>query len=83
LYKQKKQLLISTNSSSEVGILLLLRFELPYNISYGVSNDFIVPKIGDRVGQLIILPYPKINFIVSEHISETNRGSGGFGSTGN
>jgi dUTP pyrophosphatase len=62
---------------------LLLRFELPYNISYGVSNDFIVPKIGDRVGQLIILPYPKINFIVSEHISETNRGSGGFGSTGN
>lgn len=62
---------------------LLLRFELPYNMSYGISNDFIVPKIGDRVGQLIILPYPKINFILSENISETNRGSGGFGSTGN
>ena len=37
---------------------------------------------GDRVGQLIIIPYPKINFIVSEKLSTTERGDGGFGSSG-
>ena len=37
---------------------------------------------GDRVGQIIILPYPKINFIEVDQLTETDRGSGGFGSTG-
>lgn len=44
----------------------------------------IMPKtyaIGDRVVQLIILPYPKIELIVSEELSESERGSDGFGST--
>ena len=39
-------------------------------------------KPGDRVGQLIILSYPQIEFEEVEKLSETNRGSGGFGSTG-
>ena len=39
-------------------------------------------KIGDRIGQIIILPYPQIEFEEVEELSETNRGSGGFGSTG-
>lgn len=38
--------------------------------------------IGDRVGQIIILPYPLVNFILSDTLSETNR-KGGHGSTGN
>ena len=37
---------------------------------------------GDRVGQLIIIPYPKINLVESEELSDTERGEGGFGSTG-
>ena len=37
---------------------------------------------GDRIGQLIILPYPKIQFEEVEELSETERGSGGFGSSG-
>ena len=40
-------------------------------------------KVGDRVGQIIILPYPKIDFDEVEELEETDRGSGGFGSTGN
>jgi dUTP pyrophosphatase len=36
----------------------------------------------ERVGQLIILPYPQIELIESDTLSETERGSGGFGSTG-
>jgi dUTP pyrophosphatase len=49
------------------------------------SNNIILPKIyniGDRSAQIIILPYPKIKFIESESLSGTERGDGGFGSTG-
>lgn len=42
-----------------------------------------VYEIGDRIGQLIILPYPKIEFEEVSELSETERGSGGYGSTGN
>lgn len=39
-------------------------------------------EVGDRIGQLIIIPYPKIEFEEVNELSETNRGSG-FGSSGN
>ena len=39
--------------------------------------------IGDRIGQIIILPYPHIEFEEVNKLSETERGSGGFGSSGN
>ncbi len=39
-------------------------------------------KVGDRVGQIIILPYPQIEFIEVENLSQTERGEGGFGHTG-
>lgn len=38
--------------------------------------------IGDRVGQIIILPYPYIEFEVADELGTTERGDGGFGSTG-
>jgi dUTP pyrophosphatase len=37
---------------------------------------------GDRFAQLIIMPYPQIEFEVVEELSETERGEGGYGSTG-
>jgi dUTP pyrophosphatase len=37
---------------------------------------------GERVCQIIILPYPQIKFNEVQELSETNRGTGGFGSTG-
>ena len=40
-------------------------------------------NIGDRVGQILILPYPKIELTEVDELSNTTRGSGGFGSTGN
>ncbi|MDD5650882.1 MAG: dUTP diphosphatase [Candidatus Nanoarchaeia archaeon] len=39
-------------------------------------------EIGDRVGQIIIIPYPKIEFEEVNELEETSRGAGGFGSTG-
>lgn len=39
-------------------------------------------SVGDKVGQIMIIPYPQIEFNEVEELSETDRGSGGFGSTG-
>ena len=44
--------------------------------------DSMKYKVGDRVVQLIILPYPKINFVLSDELSDSERGTGGYGSTG-
>jgi dUTP pyrophosphatase len=41
-----------------------------------------VYEIGDRIGQLIILPYPIIEFEEIDSLSETSRGTSGFGSSG-
>lgn len=38
---------------------------------------------GDKVGQLIIIPYPKIQFVEVDELSDSERGTGGFGSSGN
>lgn len=38
--------------------------------------------IGDRIGQLIIMPIPKVEFVEVDELSDSNRGDGGFGSTG-
>lgn len=40
-------------------------------------------QIGDRIGQLIIMPFPKIEFEEVDELSPSERGSGGYGSTGN
>lgn len=45
------------------------------------EEDFEISS-GDRIAQIIVAPVTIGNFIQSESISETERGSGGFGSTG-
>ena len=39
-------------------------------------------SIGDRVGQLMIVPCPVLSLVEVETLSGTSRGAGGFGSTG-
>lgn len=39
-------------------------------------------EVGDRVAQLMIIPYPEVQFEEVEELSNTERGSGGYGSTG-
>jgi dUTP pyrophosphatase len=43
-------------------------------------NDFY--KVGDRVAQIMIIPHPPIEFEEADELSDTERGEGGFGSTG-
>jgi dUTP pyrophosphatase len=44
--------------------------------------DSIKYKVGDRGAQIIILPYPTIYMTEVPELSNTERGEGGFGSTG-
>lgn len=39
-------------------------------------------EVFDRIGQIIIVKHPNIEFVESEELSETERGNGGYGSTG-
>lgn len=40
-------------------------------------------KVGDKIGQMVILAYPNVNLIECEQLSSSDRGENGFGSTGN
>ena len=39
-------------------------------------------NIGDKIGQMIIIPYPQVEFEEVDSLSDSVRGSGGFGSSG-
>lgn len=39
-------------------------------------------EIGERAAQIMILAYPQVDFVESNTLSESDRGEGGFGSTG-
>ena len=41
-----------------------------------------VVKDGERIAQLVLLPYLPIEFEEVDELSDTVRGAGGFGSTG-
>lgn len=47
-----------------------------------VTNTPNFYEVGDRIGQLMIIPYPQIELEEAEELSQTARGEGGFGSTG-
>ena len=45
------------------------------------DEDFVIND-GDRIAQVIITSYEKVNIELVEDLSETERGEGGFGHTG-
>ena len=55
----------------EVGVILI-----------NLSNEVQSINPGDRIAQLVISKYEKANFQLTNSLDETERGSGGFGSTG-
>lgn len=62
---------IDADYRGEIGILLV-------NLS---DTDFIV-KDGERIAQMVIAHYTRVEFIEVEKLQETMRGAGGFGHTG-
>ena len=77
----KKELILSNS----VGVLdsgyrgeVEFRYRIVPNYNMYEENIY---EIGDRVGQLLILPYPEVQFEEVNELSVTERGAGGFGST--
>lgn len=62
---------IDADYRGEVGVLLI-------NLS---EEDFIIED-GERIAQLVFAKYKQVKFKLVEELSETERGAGGFGSTG-
>lgn len=53
------------------------------NVSKGKKQDSgVVYKVGDRVGQMMILPLPNAHFELTDELNDSKRGQGGFGSSG-
>ena len=55
------------------------RGELKFRFKQNGAMDY---KIGDRIGQIIFIPFPVIEFEETQDLSESVRGDGGWGSTG-
>jgi dUTP pyrophosphatase len=51
-------------------------------ILHNTSDKLFDINPEDRIAQLVLCPVVKANFIKTEDLSETDRGSGGFGHTG-
>jgi dUTP pyrophosphatase len=49
-------------------------------INHG-DTDFTVRR-GDRIAQLVVAPVVSVDMIEAEALDDTERGSGGYGSTG-
>ena len=47
-----------------------------------VSNEAVTIQHGDRIAQMVISRHEQAEWIEVASLSETDRGSGGFGSTG-
>ena len=52
-------------------------------MKFEMTDSRTMYEVGDRIGQLIIVPYPRIDFELVDELTPTDRGSGGYGSTGN
>lgn len=62
---------------------LLKKFDVIYSIHENtIFSSASIYEAGDRIGQLVIIPYPQIKLKEVEGLSESERGEGGYGSTG-
>lgn len=46
------------------------------------SNEERVIEKGERIGQVVFIPYVNVTFVEVDELDATERGAGGFGSTG-
>lgn len=49
---------------------------------HNYSKEEYTVNPGDRVAQMAIMPVAAANFVVAKELDDTDRGAGGFGSTG-
>jgi len=62
---------VDADYRGEIKVLLINHGKIPFEINFG-----------DRIAQMIIARYEKAEFVLTEKLSDTHRGEGGYGSTG-
>lgn len=62
---------IDSDYRGEIGVILV-----------NLSNEKYIINKGDRIAQMILVKYEKIEFEEVECLDDTDRGEGGFGHTG-
>ena len=62
---------VDADYRGEIGVILV-----------NLSNENFVINDGERIAQLVIAKHERVNWQEVEVLSETERGAGGFGSTG-
>jgi dUTP pyrophosphatase len=62
---------IDADYRGEIGVILV-----------NLSNEEFTIQPGERIAQLVLARYEQIEWQITERLSETERGEGGFGSTG-
>lgn len=62
---------IDAGYRGEVGVIIYNRGKLPFEV-----------KRGDRIAQMVIAKLPEVDLVEVEELSGSQRGEGGFGSTG-
>ena len=58
------------------------RGEIQFTFHKTSHSSSTIYDIGDRIGQLVIIPYPQVQLVEETNLSETERGENGFGSSG-
>lgn len=46
------------------------------------TPDNTIYQVGDRIAQLVVIPVPLTKYVEVDELSETSRGTGGYGSSG-
>jgi dUTP pyrophosphatase len=62
---------IDADYRGEIGVILV-----------NLSNEDFVINNGERIAQMVIAKHERAEWVLVEDLSETDRGEGGFGSTG-
>jgi dUTP pyrophosphatase len=62
---------IDADYRGEIGVILV-----------NLSNDFFDIENGERIAQMVIAKHERAEWLEVKELSETDRGEGGFGSTG-
>lgn len=62
---------IDSDYRGEVGVIVL-----------NAGSDVFTVTHGDRIAQMVVAPVVQAEFALADAVSETQRGAGGFGSTG-
>ncbi len=62
---------IDADYRGEIGVILV-----------NLSNDNFTINNGERIAQLVIAKHERVEWELTESLTETSRGEGGFGSTG-